>query len=75
MELGKRGSLFLTRPAVFHFIATPEALRAAAAELFSVLESGAVKIKIGQTWPLAEVADAHRALEARQTVGSSVLLP
>jgi NADPH2:quinone reductase len=75
LELAKRGSLFLTRPAVFDFISTPEDLRAAAAELFAVLESGAVSIEIGQTWPLAEVADAHRALEARKTTGSSVLLP
>jgi NADPH2:quinone reductase len=75
MELGKRGSLFLTRPAVFDFISTPQDLRAAAAELFGVIESGAVKIKIGQTWPLAEVAEAHRALESRQTMGSTVLLP
>jgi NADPH2:quinone reductase len=75
MELGRRGSLFLTRPAVFDFISTPQDLRAAAAELFGVIESGAVKIKIGQTWPLAEVAEAHRALESRQTMGSTVLLP
>jgi NADPH2:quinone reductase len=75
IELSRRGSLFLTRPAVFDFIATPEDLRTAAAEVFAVLESGAVKIKIGQTWPLAEVAEAHRALESRQTVGSTVLLP
>jgi NADPH2:quinone reductase len=75
MELGKRGSLFLTRPAVFDFISTPQDLRAAAAELFGVIESGAVKINIGQTWPLAEVAEAHRALESRQTMGSTVLLP
>ena len=75
IELSRRGSLFLTRPAVFDFIATPEDLRTAAAEVFAVLESGAVKIKIGQTWPLAEVAEAHRALESRQTTGSTVLLP
>jgi NADPH2:quinone reductase len=75
MELGRRGSLFLTRPAVFDFISTPQDLRAAAAELFGVIESGAVKINIGQTWPLAEVAEAHRALESRQTMGSTVLLP
>ena len=75
MELGKRGSLFLTRPAVFDFISTPEDLRAAADELFAVLESGAVKIEIGQTWPLAEVAEAHKALASRQTTGSTVLLP
>lgn len=75
MELGRRGSLFLTRPAVFDFIKTPDELRAAADKLFAVLESGVVKIEVGQTWPLAEVADAHRALEARQTTGSTLLLP
>jgi len=75
LELAKRGSLFLTRPAVFDFITTPEDLRAAADELFAVLESGAVKIKIGQTWSIAEAAEAHRALEARQTTGSTLLLP
>ncbi|MBT8422017.1 MAG: zinc-binding dehydrogenase, partial [Gammaproteobacteria bacterium] len=75
LELGKRGSLFLTRPAVFDFVKTPESLRAAAGALFEVIESGDVKIEINQTWPLAEVADAHRALESRQTTGSTVLLP
>ena len=75
LELAKRGSLFLTRPAVFDFISTPEDLRAAAGELFAVLESGAVSIKIGQTWALADAADAHRALEARKTTGSTLLLP
>ncbi|NND55115.1 MAG: quinone oxidoreductase [Gammaproteobacteria bacterium] len=75
LELGKRGSLFLTRPAVFDFVKTPESLRAAAGALFDVIESGDVKIEINQTWPLAEVADAHRALESRQTTGSTVLLP
>jgi len=75
LELGKRGSLFLTRPAVFDFIRTPEALRASAGELFAVIASGAVSIEINQTWPLAEAAEAHRALEARETTGSTVLLP
>jgi NADPH2:quinone reductase len=74
-ELATRGSLFLTRPALFDFIKTPEELRAAANELFAVVESGKVKIEIGQTWPLAQVADAHRALEARATTGSTLLLP
>lgn len=75
LELGKRGSLFLTRPAVFDFIKTAEELRTASGELFRVIENGTVKIEINQTWPLAEAADAHRALEARQTTGSTVLLP
>lgn len=75
MELGKRGSLFLTRPAVFDFVRTPEQLRDASAELFRVIENGSVAVEINQTWPLAEAAEAHRALEARQTTGSTVLLP
>jgi NADPH2:quinone reductase len=75
LELAKRGSLFLTRPAVFDFITTPDDLRAVVGELFAVLESGAVNIKIGQTWPLADAAAAHQALESRQTTGSTLLLP
>jgi NADPH2:quinone reductase len=75
MELGKRGSLFLTRPAVFDFVRTPAELRAAAAELFAAIGGGKVGIEINQTWPLAQAAAAHRALEARQTTGSTVLLP
>ncbi len=75
LELGKRGSLFLTRPAVFDFVRTPAELRAAAEELFIVLENGRVSIEINQTWPLEQAADAHRALEARKTTGSTVLLP
>jgi NADPH2:quinone reductase len=75
LELSKRGSLFLTRPVLFDFIATPAALRAAAAELFAVISSGAVEIEIGQSWPLAEVAAAHRALESRRTQGATLLLP
>ena len=74
-ELVTRGSLFLTRPALFDFIATPKALRSAAAELFAVIESGVVTIEVGQTWRLEEVADAHRALESRQTTGSTLLIP
>lgn len=75
LELGKRGSLFLTRPAVFDFIGTPEELRNAAAWLFAVIASGVVSIEINQTWPLAEAAAAHRALEGRQTTGSTILVP
>ncbi len=74
-DLVSRGSLFFTRPALFHFIDTPEELRAAANTLFDVIGKGVVKIEVNQTWPLAEVADAHRALEGRQTTGSTVLIP
>ncbi len=73
--LGRKGSLFLTRPSVFQYIARAEDLRAGAAELLEVVRSGAVKVDTGRTWPLAEAAEAHRALEARETTGSLVLLP
>ena len=75
LELGRRGSLFLTRPALFDYIVRRSELVRAAKELFGVIGSGAVRIEIGQTWPLSDAALAHRALEARQTVGSTVLLP
>ncbi len=73
--LGRKGSLFLTRPSVFHYIAKREDLERAAAELFDVLRSGKVKVKIGGTLPLAQAAEAQRALAARETTGSLVLLP
>jgi NADPH2:quinone reductase len=75
LELSKRGSLFLTRPTLFHYIATKGELNRAARELFAVVESGAVRIRIGQTYPLAEAARAHVDLEARRTTGSTVLIP
>lgn len=75
LELAKRGSLYVTRPVLFDFISTRDALLAAAAELFDVIESGAVKIEVNQRYPLAEAAEAHRDLEARRTTGSTVLVP
>ena len=71
--LAQKGSLFLTRPTLFTYIADPAELRASAAELFDVVGSGAVRIEINQRFALADAADAHRALEARQTTGSTVL--
>jgi NADPH:quinone reductase len=73
--LGPKGSLYITRATLFTHIATREATQAMAEDLFGVVQSGAVKIRIDQRYPLAEVAAAHRALEARNTTGSSVLLP
>jgi NADPH:quinone reductase len=73
--LSQRGSLFLTRPTLAHYADTPEHLRAMADDLFGVVASGDVSITIGQTFPLAEAARAHEALEAGRTTGSSVLLP
>ena len=73
--LGPKGSLYITRQTLFTHIATREATQAMADELFAVVTSGAVKIRIDQRYPLAEVAQAHRELEARKTTGSTVLLP
>ena len=75
LELSKRGSLYLTRPTLFHYIATKGELNRAARELFDVVAAGKVRIRIGQTYPLSEAARAHTDLEARRTTGSTVLLP
>jgi NADPH2:quinone reductase len=74
-ELTAHGSLFLTRPTLATYTATREQLTANAAELFAVVESGAVKIEINQTYALQDAAQAHRDLESRKTVGATVLLP
>ena len=73
--LTQKGSLFLTRPMLAHYTANRDELLALGQELFAVVESGKVRININQTFALADAADAHRALEARQTTGSTVLLP
>lgn len=73
--LAAKGSLFLTRPTLMDYTAKREDLLATANELFEVVSSGAVKIEINQTYPLAEAAQAHRDLEARKTTGSTILLP
>jgi NADPH2:quinone reductase len=75
LELSKRGSLYVTRPSLFDFIATRSDLEAGTSELFGVIASGAVKVHIGQTYALKDVAQAHRDLEGRKTTGSTVLLP
>jgi len=71
--LAQKGSLFLTRPTLFTYTATRAGLEQAASELFDVVASGKVKVEIKQRFPLKDAADAHRALEARQTSGSTVL--
>ncbi len=73
--LTSKGSLFLTRPTLATYTAKRSDLEAMAAELFEVVASGAVRVRINQTWALSEAAEAHRALEARQTTGSTVLIP
>jgi len=73
--LAAKGSLFLTRPTLMTYTAKRADLLASAAELFAVVQSGAVNIEVRQTYPLADAAQAHRDLEARKTTGSTVLLP
>jgi len=73
--LAAKGSLYVTRPTLFTHIATREATQAMADDLFAVISSGAVKIPVERRYALADVAQAHRDLEARLTTGCSVLLP
>ena len=74
LELAAK-SLFLTRPRLFDYIVTTQELDESAAALFAVLESGAVKIEVGQTFPLADARAAHEALEGRRTTGATLLIP
>jgi NADPH2:quinone reductase len=75
MELAKRGSLHLTRPSLFDFIATRADLEAGTSELFSLVTRGAVRTVIGQRYPLSEAERAHRELESRKTTGATILDP
>jgi NADPH2:quinone reductase len=72
--LARSGSLFLTRPTLGHYYATPEETAEGTAALFEMVVSGKVTPHIGARYPLADVSEAHRALEARETVGSTVLM-
>lgn len=73
--LGKKGSLYATRPTLFTHIARRETLEQMAADLFQVVSSGVVKIPVHHRAKLSEAADVHRALEGRQTTGATVLIP
>ncbi|TPE62870.1 quinone oxidoreductase [Sandaracinobacter neustonicus] len=73
--LARKGSLFVTRPTLFDYYATPEDFAAGTAAVFAKIASGVLKAHIGQSFALADAVAAHKALEARQTVGSSLLIP
>ena len=73
--LNARGSLFLTRPTLAHYIATRDELLQRAGDLFQWITSGELKVRIDRTFPLAAAAEAHRYLESRQTHGKVLLLP
>lgn len=74
-QLAQRGSLFITRPTMLSYVATAQEMRASAAAVFSKVLDGTLSVKIAQRYPLAEVQRAHAELQARRTVGSSLLLP
>lgn len=75
LTLTQKGSLFLTRPTLFHYIADRASLEARAGDVLGAVAAGRLKVRIGQTFPLAEAAEAHRALEGRRTTGKVLLLP
>jgi NADPH2:quinone reductase len=74
-QLNVNGSLFVTRPTMFHYYATKEERDAGFARVFEMLAKGAISPEIGQTFALEDAAEAHRQLEAGKTEGASVLLP
>jgi len=74
-RLVAKGSLFVTRPSLGSYVAKHEDLLASARDLFRAVRSGAVKMRVNQTYALADAAQAHRDLEARKTTGSTVLIP
>jgi NADPH2:quinone reductase len=71
----QRGSLFMTRPSLAHYTATRADLLDCANDLFDVVQSGAVKIPVNQTYSLKDARKAHEDLESRNTTGSSILIP
>lgn len=73
--LNLKGSLFLTRPSLASYTTKRVDLERSAADLFKVVTSGEVRIEVNQTYALKDASEAHRALEARQTTGSTVLIP
>lgn len=75
LDLSRGGSLYVTRPTLADYVATPEALADTAVRLFDRIQRGVVRATIGQRFALAEAAEAHRMLEARQTVGATILIP
>jgi NADPH:quinone reductase len=75
LELSANGSLFLTRPTLFHHTVTPGEIQARADDLFEWIAEEALSVRIGARFPLRDAADAHRALEGRQTTGKVLLVP
>ena len=74
-SLNPKGSLFLTRPSLAHYIAMPDELQWRAGDTFDMIANGSLRIRIGERFPLERAADAHRALESRASVGKLLLIP
>ena len=75
LKLSQKGSLFVTRPTLVHYIATREELEWRAGEVLEWVDSGKVKISAGHTYKLTEAAKAHQDLEGRRTTGKVLLIP
>jgi NADPH2:quinone reductase len=75
IQLSQKGSLYLTRPSLLHYIASTEELRMRANAVFKMISDGKLKIRIAHTYPLAEAQQAHRDLEGRKTTGKFLLIP
>lgn len=75
IRLSRGGSLYLTRPTLFDYVATTAELDESAAAVFQMIDAGKLTVEIGQTFPLKDAAKAHEALHARETIGASLLLP
>jgi NADPH2:quinone reductase len=73
--LNRKGSLFLTRPTLAHYVATRDELMSRAGDLFTWIEQGSLRVHVHRAWPLAEAGAAHAALEGRQTTGKALLVP
>jgi NADPH2:quinone reductase len=75
LRLGRAGSLYLTRTGLADYTATTAEFDESASAVFDMLLAGKIAVDVGQTFPLAQAADAHRALEGRETVGATLLIP
>ena len=73
--LTAKGSLFITRPTLLTYTASPDDLRQSSEDVFARMQGGDIRVEINQRYPLAEIQQAHRDLEARKTTGSTILLP
>ena len=74
-RLAQGGSLYMTRPTLFNYFNSPARVKEGSAALFGALRTGTIKADIGQRFALSDVAEAHKALEGRKTVGATILVP